>query len=172
MISSGLVKLVKDVRSYFESYELTSEVRLGWRQRPQQVNQGQGQANRVIFIPSELNGRGGEMTAARHINYNPRAIFDWNRHFTISVWAVDSSDLQNEEKQIEAAETLVEWTMRAVQRSQAANIEWGETQWTINPVELKFGVEVLLSAVMRHPIFDVDSDVGTPNGRVKRDPES
>lgn len=167
MIKSGLVALVASVQAYFDARSVGTQVGLGWKQPTQQINQGVGRANRVVFIPSDPSGKGGKLAGAQRpgqrnvdTNLSMRSLYNWERFVTVSVWACDTTDPQNEEKQIEAVETLFEHTVRAVHYFAANEAQWGDVTWTTSPVEHAFGRELRAGLVFRHPIFDA------PNERV------
>lgn len=177
MIKSGLVAMVESVREYFVDRNVTAHVSLGWKQPTQQINQGFGGANRVVFIPSDPSGKGGSLGGAaqpgdRRIGTDTsvRSLYNWERFVVVSVWAVDSSDPADEAKQIEAVESLFEWTVRGVHAFAANNARWGDVAWTTSPVEHVFGRELRAGLVFRHPIFDTPAVVvrptlATPLGR-------
>lgn len=179
-VSSGLVALVASVRSYFEAHGVTANVSMGWKEPAKQVNQGAGRANRVVFIPSASNGRGGSIGAtqqpgARRFGTVPndvetRALFDWERLVTVAVWAVDTDAPNDEEKQIEAVEDLFEWTIRAVHAFARNNARWGEVSWLASPIERQFGRELQASLTFRHPLFDSPADRAFPGFAITKDP--
>lgn len=177
VIKSGLVALVTDVRAYFVEHEVTAKVSLGWKERTKQINQGPGRANRVVFTPSDDSGRGGKIVAAKQPGNHPvknelgaieghvRPLRNWERIVVVSVWAVDATDaqsLQDEEKQIEATETLFEWVLRAVHQSVHVNGQWGDVIWTTDPVEHLFGRELRVSLLFSHPLYDRPTGMAYP----------
>jgi len=92
-----------------------------------------------------------------------RALFNWERICVVSVWAVDTSNVDDEEKQIEATETLFEWVLRAVQRQAQMTAQWGDIIWTPNKAyERAFGRELRASLVFKHPMFDVPTETVYP----------
>lgn len=171
-ITSGLTALVNGVRSYFTGAGLTANVSVGWKEAAKQVNQGTGRANRVVFVPSDLGGRGGTLTAVQQpgqrnfgtptVDTAVRALQDWERTLLVRVWAVDSTSPNDEEKQIEAVETLFEWTIRAVQSFAKNNGRWGAVEWLAAPIERQFGRELQAELVYRHPLFDAPQVVIFP----------
>lgn len=172
--------LVASVRAFFVANGVTATVAAGWRERTKQINQGPGRANRVVFTPSDDSGKGGRIVGTQQpgqrqfgapdATISTRALYDWERVVTVSVWAADTSDLHDEEKQIEAVEDLFEWTMRAVQASAFNNGLWGDVIWTVDPTEQVFGRELRASLVFRHPMFDTPNDVVFPQGAITQDP--
>lgn len=167
---SGLPWLRDGIRAFFDTWEVDAVVRLGWRELAKQVNQapksagGPFGARRVVIIPSDRNGKGGSFGPPKnpgprvdrttHEYVGPRTLFIWYRLLTISIWAYDPTDREDEEKQIQATETLHEWVKRAVWSLQAGRHEWGDPEW-VKPEEWQFGRELQIPLLWAHPIFDV-----------------
>jgi len=182
VIKSGLVALVAGVQAYFTDAGVTAAVALGWKQPTEQINQGPGRANRVVFIPSDPSGRGGKLVGAQQpgqrlygtsgpggaADTSLRALYTWERAVVVSVWAVDGTDPQNESKQIEATETLFEQTIRAVHSFAHNDARWGDVSWTVTPVEHMFGRELRASLTYRHPMFDAPTEVVYPTGHITK----
>lgn len=157
---SGLVYLVDQVRELVHNVDASVVVELGFRKRPQQLNQSPGRANRIVFIPSSPNGGAGALVAPRSPGNradDSRILRTWHRELTVSIWAVDPTDRSDEAKQLEAIETLLELTMQAVQRVAHATAEWGDPVWTV-PAEISFGLELLVPLTFKTPIFDADAE--------------
>lgn len=164
-VSSGLTKLVSDVRTYFAGAGVTANVVIGWKEAAKQDNQGPGRANRVVFVPSDPQGRGGNVTVpgpqqpgmrsfGNPVDTAARALGDWERLLTVHVWAADTTAPNDEEAQIEAVEDLFEWTLRAVHSSAKNNARWGAVDWLVSPVERQLGRELRAQLTFRHPLFD------------------
>jgi hypothetical protein len=78
--------------------------------REQQLNQGVGQANRVVFMPGSWpdgSNQGVLVPAVRRKGIYERVNATWERIVTASVWAVDSTEPANQEKQIQAVSSLL-----------------------------------------------------------------
>jgi hypothetical protein len=173
---SGFLAAVNTVKAYFESNGVTASVDVGWKKRTQQINQGPGGANRVVFTPSASDdGDAGELLPVRfpgdrNIRTAPnttpvatvKSLLDWKRAALVSVWGVDQSD-KSEAAQIEATEALFEWVVRAVHAAPGAfgAVEWGAAQWTV-PAERSFGLELRAGFTFSHPIFDKPRDLAFP----------
>lgn len=195
VLRSGLVALVNGVAVYFSERGITANVSLGWEKRTQQVNQGEGQANRVVFSPADQHGKAGKIVLPEqpgerdvlddlgNVVGRVRALRTWQRIVSVFVWACDAQDPTNEAKQIEATDTLLNQTITAVHRSALlypggvptrgiglANVDWGDIESTITPVDRSFGRELIAQMTYRHPIFDEIQDVAFPaNAVVTRD---
>lgn len=174
-IQSGLVAMVASVREYFEAADVTATVSLGWKQPTQQINQGPGGANRVVFIPSDPSGRGGKILPARQpgprqvdASTTVRSLYSWDRQLVVSVWAVDATAPQDEALQIEAVEDLFGWTIRAVHAFAHADARWGDVAWTTSPVEHVFGRELRAGLSLNHPMFDVPIGLAFPTPAITK----
>jgi hypothetical protein len=179
--TSGFGALVRGVEEYFASLKDGTMVVCGYRERAQQTR-GTGGANRVVFLPGDPNGAGGKLVPPR--DPGPREVLDelgetvatvralvsWERQFSISVWGYDAAAPRDALRQIEAAEALLEKTVRAIEQVAGAggpNLVWGPALWTL-PKDNTFGQEVLVGLAFAHPLFDAPSDVGFPGFTLKR----
>lgn len=161
--------LITGVRSNFALRGITALVSAGWRERMKQI---QGGVNRVVFVPSDLSGAGGTLTkefGKSGPGGNPRPLLGWRRRATICVWAHDATDLNDEAKQIEATETLAEQMIQAANATVAAAIGWGETTWSPDPTERKFGLELLISIELGSVFFDVTYPSVTPTPVIEKE---
>lgn len=185
----GLIALANGMRVYLKSQGVSATVTaVGWNQRPQQINQGPGQANRIVlypgFEPGGNSGAGGELTRDHRPSrggQETRGLLTWMKAVTMSVWACDVSDRHNEELQITAVENLLERAIQAVHNSidpntntpvGVGNIEWGSVRYTNPPAEMRFGQEILVEFVQKCTIFDKDISYCSPQPSVTRDPNS
>lgn len=161
---SGIRALVDGVRAYFEEHEITAVVAAGWKVRLDQNNQGPGRANRVVIVPGDLNGKAGKIVQPlergerligdpSHPDGSTRAIADWDRVVTLSIWAYDGDFPNDELAQIIAVETLLELTKRAVDRVAGASVTWGDSAWS-PPKERQFGAELLVGLTFSQPLYD------------------
>lgn len=190
---SGLLALARGVRAYFAGTNVSANVAVGWTARSRIDNQGEGGANRVVFIPGVLDPNTGAPKAMKagtfdrngaqnHIAQSParRALAWWHEPITVSVWAVDPERPQDEEAQIEATEALLEQTVRAIHNAVDpetkapvgfANVEqWGDPVWTVPPGENSFGRELTFPIVLLVPLFDQEQDLVKPQAAVARNP--
>lgn len=181
VIRSGFLAAIKTVKEFFEANGVNTSVDVGWKKRPQGVNQGPGGANRVVFTPSASDdGEAGELLPVRFPgdrNVRPapdekpiatiRSLLNWKRPALVSVWAVDLEKRDDEAAQIEATEALFEWVVRAVHSAPGAfgEVEWGTAKWTV-PAERSFGLELRAGFTFSHPIFDKPRDIVYPTAGV------
>jgi hypothetical protein len=170
----------------------------GWRQRESQLNSAPtaptlaapaGQVNRrVLFMPGTEAGDEGKITEPRHRTgvgdallgnpnpQRPRTLATWERIVTAWVWAVDTSDRNNEQKQIAASDNLLELVIQALQWFAQADFVAG-SGIVRRPIpataNLPMGREILYQFVHREPVFAIPVAVvpaGKPN--VQRSPAS
>lgn len=173
-IVSGLLTLVDGVQAYFDAAGLGTKVLATFnRERFRQRNQGDGTANRVVFLfgGEDDDETLGELVGARHnsgTSRNPRELFTWKKRGVCSIWAVDTSALEDERAQIAAIENLLEQTVRAVQNVARNDVEWGRMRVGKGPKENRYGTEILLEFEHKGPLYDVTYDVVTPGGTITR----
>jgi hypothetical protein len=175
--------LVHGMRAYFQVNGIPANVTAcGWKQRSQQLNQGPGGAMRIVLYPgrepSGSSGAAGTLTRGhRPSTDNPRALVTWEHQLTMSVWAVDKTDTYNEELQISAVETLLEYAIQAVHNAVdpttntpvgLAAIEWGDVRYTLPPIEMRFGQEIMVEFMHKCPLFDQAISKAFPQGSVAR----
>lgn len=187
MNTSATLALANGMRAYFALNGPSNVVvtPCGWDQRPRIINQGTPGANRILLIPGKepggAAGAGGTLTRdSRPSTANPRALVTWRKDMTMSVWAVDTTDLHNEELQIAAVETLLELAVRAAHNAVdpntlinvgVATIEWGAVRYTVPPIAMSFGKEVLVEFVHKCPLFDAPVDKALPQLVLGRSPD-
>jgi hypothetical protein len=177
---SGLVYLRDSVAAYFETNSIPATVALvGLKYRSFTLNQNQPtNANRVVFIPGEFDGGNalkprayGELTRkTRNATsvVNPRELLHWERPITLSIWSAPLPGFpESEQGSIAVVENLLEQVVRATYNVQinnsgngipislSASIEWGSVIINSPPTENAFGVELLVSAIQKGPLFDV-----------------
>lgn len=175
---SGLLYLRNRVADYFLSENLPATVApVGLKYRDFTLNQSTiTLANRVVFIPGEFDGTTLKPRAYGTLSretrntasvVNPRELLHWARPFTLSIWGLPvPGDTGNEEGAVGIVEDLLEQVVRAVTYAEdefgtslAASIEWGNVLLTTPPKESSFGVELLVSATQKGPLFDKTLDV-------------
>lgn len=185
---SGLVYLRQSVASYFQNNGVEAVVApVGKKYRFFKLNQQPDtNANRVVFIPGEFDGedtpkprRYGSLSRATDNSAsvgNPREIMHWDRSFTLSIWAPPPlGNTADEEGSVAIVEDLLEQVLRAVQStpdpslqpsntqggsgSIAASIQWGDVFIKDPPNEKSFGCELLVSALMLSPFYDLTMGV-------------
>lgn len=173
-VKSPLPGLIESVSAFFVEQGITAIVKGGWRARARQDNQGPGRANRVVFMPGDINGRGGRLIPPQQpgrrdvMSTSPstrlgsvRALCDWDRVLTVSVWSYDGDKRTDDFAQVVAAERLLEQVVQAVHFYAYANAIWGDVTHTV-PGETAFGHELLVGLSFRHPIFSVPAEAVSP----------
>lgn len=191
-IIDGLVALVQGTKDFFAAQQVTAAVAFGWKAHWEQLNQGPGGANRVVFIPGRVDLSApaaprvidaGTLSKPRKTHDNPRELAWWHKPVTLSIWGVDTTDRNDDLKQYAATVALFEQTMQAIHGAVfttpdgvthnvgLADVIWEEPRWIAPPVEMGFGR--CLGVVFTHngPLFDLAHDVALPAPQVglKRD---
>jgi hypothetical protein len=200
---SGLIALSDGVREYFGAQGITAVVTpVGWRYRTFQVNQGPGGGSRVCFIPGRIDPtmpgapkvmpagairqpstssppgvpRAGSLLAGVR---NPRPLRNWDKIVSVSIWAVDTSDVNNDELQLAATEDLLEATVQAMHFAidpdtkipvGMANVVIDEAVWVLPPVERAFGRELVLFLTQPGPLYAPAKDIATPQPAIVKGP--
>jgi hypothetical protein len=167
-------QLVEGVQAYFLEHGVTTVVERGWKNRDEQVNQGPGRANRVIFAGSKPDGSAGTIVNPRQVGWrevgedpeNPdyaiRALSDWSRALYVSIWAFDGDHPNDEGAQDDAVYALFTWVQRAVQSVAFGNAVWGKASFTV-PAERGFGLELLVELTFQHMIPDLPTEITRPS---------
>lgn len=177
-------QLVDGVSSYFVANGVTAVVARGWKARAEQVNQGPGRANRVVFMGSKPDGAAGRFVKPRQpgicevgadpttdpptpASYLWRPLCDWQRLLQVSIWAYDGANRNDEGAQDDALYQLVTQTMRAVNSVAFGNADFGASQITV-PAERGFGLEMLIELTFQHAMPDLPQDLTQPSPLVNR----
>ncbi len=179
---SGLLRLRNAVAAYFELFQVPAVVApVGLKYRSFALNQAApGGANRVVFIPGEFDGSNapkarkyGEISRSsrNHASVdNPREIASWDRPITISCWSAPVPGAPRDEGEtIGLAEDLLEKVVRAVHESGLSDITWGGVIINAPATENGFGVELLLAATQRGPLFGVTLEYAQPTPKLPRE---
>lgn len=173
-VVDGLTWLSGAVRAELEALRTTAAVSVGWKEASQQINQGEGGANRIVFVPSRKNGAGGELVAPKtpgdrevkdatgKVVAYVRAIRDWKRAIEISVWAYDSDAPEDEDKQQAATVKLFEKLLQATTRTAPTALVFGSTDWVRPELERQFGRSLVVQCTFQYPLFDVPVELAFP----------
>jgi hypothetical protein len=188
----AIVALRDATAAYFVANDVPAVVaRVGLKYRTFQVNQGPGGGSRVVFIPGEFDGsldpkpmKLSELAMPRKNvtdTGNPRELFKRTLNVTLSIWAVDTSKLSDEEAQWCATSDLAELTIQGARNGQ--DPESGKYPGLANllpyaeilnrtAIENTFGFELLLQCRLGSVYLDQPSDTTTPQPAIARDPAS
>jgi hypothetical protein len=121
----------------------------GFNQREQILNQGSGQANRVLLIPGSWpdgSNQGKLVEPRRRKGLGHRVNATWERVVTASVWAADVTALQNPENQLQAVSSLMNTTHAALREILAGDFP-GTGDVFSDPkrsANISFGMELLM----------------------------
>lgn len=182
---TGLPAFTDGVANYLAgARSLSTVVVLGWREHMQQVNAGDGTANRIVITPGDDMGNAGTLGPPREAGYGlrtvwpprtlaesvaqaddiqARALSDWAENATVYVWAVDVTAPEDERLQYIAARALLQEFRRAAQYVARISAEVGRVRWVnIDGVERQYGREIEIELVLHSPILDVSDDLDHP----------
>ncbi len=178
--TNALVGLVNGVRTYFAANGIIASVPpVGWRQRSEQINQSTGGASRVVFVPGDEQGHAGSLHRGRSNTDNPRALLEWDMIATAYIWGVDTTGINDEQKQVEATNTLFENVVRGVHYSVdpntgtvmgTAQVLWGDVRWNIDNTEQYFGRELIVGLTLKTSLLDPVTSTTTPKAAMIRGP--
>ena len=184
---SSLTRLTSALRSYFEIRNIGANVYLGLK------NRDRWDTSRVVIIDGEFDGSNapkvrsaGEFVAPWHkASVNPRELVGWARPVTLSIRAVDPVNVDSEDAQTEATETLIEATLQGLQNAMwlnprtqeyvavgQANIDWGGSKafWCDpgSATQQTFGKEFLVGFTYKCVFFDLAEQIQFPSiGQLK-----
>jgi hypothetical protein len=186
---SGLIYLRNEVERQFGENDVGAIVTpVGLRYRTEQNNQASpGRGGRVCFIPGKFDGslalkprEYGSISRFQQGSasaFNPRELVEWEREATVSVWGRPPLDSQSDEEAAhEAAEDLLELTIRAMSNARLINptdgtyssfgigaaITWGGVTLISPPGEIFAGIELLVGFTLKGPFFDATLDLAFP----------
>lgn len=171
--SSGISALVRAVGAYFEDNGVAAQVLFGMTKR------GEWAKSRVVFIPGHYDGSeaprpmaGGVFDAPQQKeSLNPRELTAWIRAITVSIFAVDPTNVTDEEAQNTALENLLESTQQAMWNAidpisqknvGGPGIKFLDSLVVQPPVQMAYGREILMWCTMQTPLFDLPEQVRTP----------
>lgn len=158
--------LYDDVVERFATESPTVKIDFGWKAPAKQVNQGEGGASRVVFVPG-AEGKIGQYNGARRAGRNPRPLATLVERLTVYVWAFDGSDPHDDRTQYRAAKLLHNAVVRAIQLSMrsgslanlpASGVAFEEPTWILSKVERRFGAELKFGVNVEEMIPDVAYD--------------
>jgi hypothetical protein len=145
----------------------------GTFEQPRFANGG-GPLPNASANPPTGYGRGasGQLVRARRL-------LEWKKIVTLCVWAVDTTDLSSDEKQIAATENLLELTYQAIHNAidpvtggnvGLADVQLENAVWVVPPVEQAYGREIVAYFTHAGPLYDRQVAIATPTAVVQRNP--
>lgn len=181
---SSIPALARAMRAFFEDYDLETQVHVGL---PARFEYGHG--DRVVIIPGEYDGsetlrpiKGGSLgPPEKHADlydtvngYRQRTLVTWDKTLTLSLWGADPTNLQSEEAQLEATESLFELAVQAIdlgvdpethQFVGLANVVWGTPTWVKPPSIGGYGQEILVTLTHTGVLYapPVNTTTAAPN---------
>lgn len=175
-------KIAADVRATFERRGIAAAVDFGRRKRWRRLNQGPVTGGRVLFQPGDESGNLGtlgpahqpgprvavvEGEAGENVTRTSRALRTWEARYTIFVW-VPRGEADDEAEDFEAAEALLQETIRAVHERG----EWYATgavdDASDEPSEIRNGIELRVALSTHFAVVDVPTTRVFPSPLVSR----
>ncbi len=155
MSNLALLVLYDAVASLFVEEQTSVNVVFGWREPPKTINQGDGTAARVCFIPGDAgNGLGADMPP-RYPGRNPRPLATLEELFRVRVWAVDRAAPNDERAQYEAARLLFDAVRRALRLCDPGGLKVRSSSWVRGAPERMWGAEIELLCTVDAMIPDL-----------------
>jgi len=158
------------VRERFAVEAPEVSVVFGWRKPGQQINQGNGRANRIVFVPGD-DEAAGAWVGARQPGKLSRSLRTFLEPCTVYVWAFDGENAAN------AASSLAQWracrllldaTVRAIDLAlrQLVGIPddqaYTKAKWLIPEGERQFGAECRFVLTLMANVPDELPDLSGP----------
>lgn len=107
----------------------------GWRTVAQHP-----EGNRCAWVPGDPSGKLGELAGAKQPGRNPRPLATLRELFTVYLDAVDTADLEDEQRQYRAVRFLFDAWFRAMYRAAHGNFQIRAIDWvTDNTLERRYG---------------------------------
>lgn len=173
MNRSGLLALRRAVARYFQVQQIAAEVAFGMKARDLWSK------SRVVIIHGRFDGAvparpmaGGSLgPPQKKQSENPRELAEDTAFLTLSIFAVDPTNLESEEAQEVALENLTESTIQAMWNAidpetkknvGGPAIEWGDYLLLQPPTQMAYGRERLQYLTWRAPYFDLPQTVVFP----------
>lgn len=126
----------------------------GWRMPAQHA-----EGNRIVWEPGDHTGKLGDSAAPRQPGRNPRPIATLHELFTITINAVDTSDVENEALQYRAARLLHDAWFRAVYLAAHGTFAVLASEWLIDRVERRYGAALRVVLALEAMIPDAPAQL-------------
>ncbi len=140
----AVLLVVDAVTALFVEEETPVNVVFGWREPPKTINQGDGTANRICFVPGDAGDALGADMPPRYPGRNPRPLATLEELFRVRVWAVDKAAPNSERAQYKATRLLYDATRRALRLCDPGGLKIKSQKWVRSVTERSFGTEIEL----------------------------
>lgn len=171
-------QIATETAAYLARHGVPASVVFGRRERNRRLNQGPATGSRIVFVPGDPSGNLGKLGVANHpgqrsetvnlhgvdVTQRSRALRDWRVRMSVHVWVHRGG---SEADDFEAAEALLQWTVRAVHHSVTSWHEWGDVSVS-EPAEAHNGVELIAALTLNFALVDVPNTVVFPSANVNR----
>jgi len=149
----ALEKLYSDVSELLEDVPQS----FGWREPTKR-----GEPNRITWVPGDESGSLGEVGGARYPGRVPRPIANLVELFTVTVFAQDLADPENELAQYHAARLLFDRWLAAVYRAAHGTFAIESSRWADDQKERRFGAAIVVVATVDAMVPDLEDDDTPP----------
>lgn len=157
-----IADIANRVSAFFVANGWTTAISYGWEKHGQQINQGPGGADRIVFRPGDDAGKAGTFGPPKRANAFPRQLAAWSALLYVYVWARDETAPQDDAAQVRKVVELNERLFRAVHMHYSGYYRFSDPQW-VGPVEYRYGRELRVSLTLHIPILDGAGQVVTPD---------
>lgn len=186
----GLLAIVRRVEEWFRLPFVVAKyaqlrakvpvIAFGWKEREIQLNQDAEGGNRIVFMPgSGLSKRTyGTIARSERSEVSPRANRRWDLPATVSIWAVDTTNLDDDRLQWSAVTGMVERLVQAIDDyatvenpTSSTVVDFGTPYQDEFSVNRHYGVELLVPMAVRTYLRGIPLDqVTNPTVVVTKEP--
>lgn len=167
MSNLALLVLFDAVEALFADEAPSLHCVFGWKEPPKQINQGDGTANRVCFVPGDTADGLGADLPPKYPGRNPAAMATLEELFTVRLWAVDKATPNDERAQYEAARLLYDGVRRALSLCDPGGLKVKSQKWIRKNPERMFGAEIEMVCVVQGMVPDLPyEEAENPTGAV------
>jgi hypothetical protein len=150
------------VEAFLAHYEYECPVYWGFDEKAKQLTRDNAEGRRLVLEIGDDRGAAGQFVAAKQPGRSPaRTILVWRFQFELSAWAVDKSDIEDNELQARAAVDVLTMFVRAIAAKYLVQIQWGAPSW-LRGEKHAFGRTIRLPFTLDFPIPDFAGVPTTP----------
>lgn len=143
------------VKEFFEEEDLGTSFVFGWGKAWEQLNEGRGGGNRIVWEPGDATGGLGNIVAPRRIGGNPRQLANVQETFTVTIWGYDRTNKHDHRAQYIATRMLYDAWYRAMHHVGHGTFTIVSQTW-VEPARLSnYGAAIQVVCTVRAPIIDV-----------------
>lgn len=155
----AIPRLYRAVKERFAEDGLAVVNLFGWRTPHQRVVTGP----RICWVPGDEQGGMGELGPAKYPGGNPRSLATLQELFTITIYAADTTDIDNELAQYEAVRVIFDAWYRAAYLAAYGTFTVQDTSWVTDKNDRRYGAAMRALVAIDAKIPDqkyTDANVG------------